>query len=288
MPYTGPRDAQYDLSQIPLPANFDAPPTPDQPLKTRLFHETYRRQGFGGHDLQTERGWREIIARYWGLCSQVDTHLGTILAALAESGQYDDTIIVYTSDHGDMMGSHQLLAKCVMFEEATRVPLLIKLPGQSQGRRVGGVTSQVDLVPTLLDLMGQEIPPELQGKSLRDAAEGQRTLADEEIFIEWNGLNNGFGDVLGQASVPAPMRDLASEAEAIEAIGDPVRTIVCADGWKLNVSPRGEHELYDLNSDPAETVNLAGRAEHSERVAELTEKIQRWQQRTGDRAGGGR
>ena len=80
---------------------------------------------------KTEADWRRMIANYWGLCSLVDTHVGTILQTLWRNPALaDNTIVVYTSDHGDMMGSHRLIAKCVMFEEAVRVPLLVHLPGQ--------------------------------------------------------------------------------------------------------------------------------------------------------------
>ena len=70
------------------------------------------------------------MANYWGLCSQVDHHFGRILDALERAGTFDDTLIVFTSDHGDLMGSHQMIAKGVMFDESARIPLLMKLPGQ--------------------------------------------------------------------------------------------------------------------------------------------------------------
>ena len=145
MPFTGPRDNQYDPAAIPLPANFDALPGPDQPLKTRLFQRAYYEHGHG-LPLKTPADWQRMIANYWGLCSLVDTHVGTILNTLQECGVADNTIIVYTSDHGDMMGSHRLIAKCVMYEEAARVPLLVHLPGQTRERHIAAPVSQIDVV----------------------------------------------------------------------------------------------------------------------------------------------
>ena len=137
MPFFGPRDNQYDPARSRCPANFDDLPAADQPLKARVYQKAYYERGHSGLPLKTEADWRRMIAHYWGLCSLVDTHVGTILDTLcANAGLDDNTIVVYTSDHGDMMGSHRLIAKCVMFEEAVRVPLLVRLPGQKRARRI--------------------------------------------------------------------------------------------------------------------------------------------------------
>ena len=282
MPFTSPRDDQYDPKQVALPENFNDLPDADNPLKTRLFYQTYFERGLG-LPLKNEADWRRMIANYWGLCSLVDTHVGTILDTLEDCGLRDNTIIVFTSDHGDMMGSHRLLAKCVQFEEAVRVPFLLHLPGQTQGRHIHQNVSQVDVVPTLLDLLGQPVPEHLQGKSLRpwfDPSVAPRPV--EDIIIEWNGHNNGFGDVNGKVTIPEPMRALGSEEEIIQAITDPVRTVITPEGWKLNYSPAGEHELYDLSQDPYETHNLASHPDQQKRIQTLLERIQYWQEQTQD------
>ena len=283
MPFFGPRDDQYDPDQIPLPASFDCFPTQDQPLKTRLFQRAHYAKGNHGMPLKTEADWRRVMANYWGLCSLVDTHTGTILRTLDECGLRDSTIVVYTSDHGDAMGNHRLLAKCVMFEEAARVPLLMRLPGQRSSRRVWGPVSQIDLVPTLLDLLGQPIPDHLEGKSLKPSLErpGDITL-QEDVVVEWNGPNNGFGDRLGRVSIPESMLDLATREQIERATTDPVRTLITPDGWKFNCSPLGEHELYNLKDDPLEMRNLAAEPECHSFLEKLTARIRRWQEMTGD------
>jgi arylsulfatase A-like enzyme len=282
MPFFGPRDDQHDVAQVTLPRNFDALPTAEQPLKTRLYQRTYYEHGHSGLPLRTEADWRRMIANYWGLCSLVDTHVGTILDTLEACGLGENTIVVYTSDHGDMMGSHRLLAKCVSFEEAIRVPLLVRLPGGMTSSRVSEPVSQVDLVPTLLDLMSQPIPDDLQGQSLRPLIEGRVDAPPRDVFVEWNGHNNGFGDAIGRVSIPTPMRTLAAEKEIAAAITDPVRTVITPDGWKFNYSPLGEHELYHLDRDPMERHNLARREEMHPVLLDLADRIQRWQERTGD------
>jgi len=269
MPFFGPRDDQHDPADVILPDNFAAYPTADQPSRAcRQRQRTYE-HGHSGLSLKSEADWRRMIANYWGLCSLVDTHVGRILATLEECGLADNTIVVYTSDHGDMMGSHGLIAKCVMFDEAARVPLLVRLPGQPRPQRVTAPVSQIDLVPTLLDLMEEPIPPALQGYSLRPVVEGTGEPRESDVFIEWN--------------VRAPEPGAADSPEnAWEATGDFVRSVVTPDGLKFNWSALAEHELYDLTKDPGETTNLVNVREMRPVVLGLADRIRRWQERTGD------
>jgi len=280
MPYFGPRDAQYDPRQMLLPANFDAIPGAAQPLKARLLQQHYRRQGHSGLPLANTSDWRRLIANYWGLCSLIDTHIGTILDTLDACGLSQNTIVVFTSDHGDMMGAHQLLAKCVMYQEAIRIPLMIRMPGQAAGKRIASPVSQIDIVPTLLDLMGQPISNALQGKSLRCRMDDPALTGARPVFVEWNGPNNGLGDKLGRTQIPEWMSELATREDIAAACTDPVRTVITAEGWKLNCSPLGEHELYNLRNDPCETENLVNQDRLLAR--ELREQILMWQKQTGD------
>ena len=282
MPFFGPRDDQHDPAEVSLPANLENPPTEHQPLKARAFAQAYYERGHRGLPLRTEADWRRMVANYWGLCSLVDTYVGRILETLDDCGLADSTIVVYTSDHGDMMGSHRLLAKCVMFEEAVRVPLSVRLPGQTVTRRVRGPVSQIDLVPTLLDLMGQPVPDHLQGRSLRlcvDSGAGP----EHDVFIEWNGANSGIvGESKDRLRIPEGLAGRITQEQLAAAVTDPVRTIMTQDGWKYNHSIIGEDELYDLNSDAVETVNLASRAEHASRTQASRDRIRLWQEQTGD------
>lgn len=284
MPYFSPRDNQYDPADIPLPPNFMDLPGEENPLKTRLYYLGYRDGGHSGLPLKTEADWRRMIANYWGLCSLVDTHLGRILRTLEENGLAEDTIVIYTSDHGDMMGAHHLLAKCTQFEEAATVPLLVRVPGVADdGRHVAEPVSQIDVVPTILDAMGQPVPEGLQGYSLMPFLRGEEpSLPEGDVVVEWQGYNNGFGDVIGQPSILPVWRETATEEEIVTALGDPVRTVITPEGWKLNWSSIGEDELYNLTEDPYETRNLYAEPGHEEVIADLKDRIRRWQARTGD------
>ncbi len=280
MPFFGPRNNQYNPDDIPLPDNFDHIPDEGNPLKTRFFAHKYNQFGINGIDLSSPEGWQRLRANYWGLCSQVDTYVGKIIDKLKECGLYDDTIIVFTSDHGDMMGSHRLVAKCVMFEEAVRVPFFLKLNGQKENRKVRGPVSQIDVVPTLLEAMGKQPPANLQGKSLKKIAkEGGTVPTENDIFIEWTGTEG----TIGGYDIPAEFKNEVPDREELDKyLGAEVRTIVTPSGWKYNWSPLGEDELYNLNEDPGEINNLATDISQKERISGLREKITDWQAKTRD------
>ncbi len=255
MPFFGPRDDQYNADAVPLPESFDDD-LEDLPLKIRLFHRSYRERGHSGLELKEPKGWREIISRYWGLVSMVDTQVGRILDALRASNAADNTIVVFTSDHGDMMGAHGLLGKCVMFEEAIRVPLLIEMP-QGLREKYSNIPnvesrpiSQVDLIPTLLELLGGDVPESLDGSSLFYGNQ------ERDVMIEWNGMNSGFGDVVGDTEIMPEWREYADDLTIKVALDDPVRTIVTPDKLKYSWSHRREDTLFDLENDPHELVNL--------------------------------
>jgi len=258
MPFFGPRDDQYDPASIPLPANHQALPDETMPEKYALKSLE--------HSGMTEAKWRALRARYYGLCSLVDTHAGRILDAIKAKGLWDDTIIVFTSDHGDMMGSHRMTAKGVMYEEAVRVPMLVKMPNQHDAITVSGPVSHIDVLPTLLDLMGSGIPDELQGRSLRPVTESADARSEGDVFIEWNSASPTGGEPNNPGE------------EVIE------RTIITQDGWKLVLSSCGRHILFNLNDDPGETTNLHSRPEHAPLVRELTGRIRAWQERSDDNA----
>ena len=299
-PYGGPLDDMYDRSEVILPDNFDAFPTADQHTRPMLEAMFFRHEQHGGNDTQTEAGWRDIIARYWGLCTLVDRHIGRILDALDACGLADNTIVVFLSDHGDMMGSHRLLGKNVQFEESIKVPLMIRLPGQTEAHRVSTRVSHIDVLPTLLDLLDQPTPEHLQGRSLRPLLAGQSSGSDaDDVFVEWQGLNHAVSNALGirrggvehldpedlsRDTIADYLAQIVTRDEAIAALTDTIRTVITQDGWKFNWSGLGQHELYNLTDNPGETVNLARDPAQQARLRELAGRIRQWQQRTGDTA----
>ena len=167
-----------------------------------------------------------------------------------------------------------------MFEESSRVPLLVRLPGQSRARRVTGPVSQIDLVPTLLDLMGQPVPDHLQGSSLRALLADGGDRAEGDVFIEWNTDQRPGSDP--KAALPDWAGGICTPEEAHAARADPIRTVVTPDGWKLNYSTIGQHELFCLAEDPLEMRNLAADSAQRPRMEDMLGRIKAWQRRTGD------
>ncbi|MBT3342182.1 MAG: sulfatase-like hydrolase/transferase [Gemmatimonadetes bacterium] len=269
-PHTGPLNDLYDPASLPTGPTFMERPGDDTPLILRLMSAIYMESEEYGFDLRTSEGWRGVMARYWGNTTLVDRSVAKILSTLQECGLAEDTIVVFTSDHGEQMGDHGILGKTVMYEESVRVPLLLRAPMlEATPRHIEGNASHNDLVPTILDLMGCEVPGHLQGVSRVPVLQGEEDLADEDIFIQWNGADGHPSASLG-------------EAEINQSMGEPLRSVVTADRWKLNLYTRGPGELYDLNADPHEQRNLFGIAEHHRRRDDLYERICAWQGNVDD------
>lgn len=268
-PHTGPLNDYYDPSELPVGPAFRQKPPANASLLNRVLSAYYMESEEYGYDLRTDEGWRAVRARYYGNVTLIDRSVGKILAALEESGQADNTIVVFTSDHGEMVGDHGILGKTVLYEESVKVPLLIHVPWLSnQQRMIGGNISHIDLVPTLLDLMGESIPEHLQGESRVSVLNGGATLSENDVFIQWN-RNDGH---------PRP-----GEAEVNPAMSTPWRSVISADRWKLNLSAHDQCELYDLNTDPCETVNYFDDPKCRDRIQDLADRIRQWQMQTDDR-----
>jgi arylsulfatase A-like enzyme len=225
--------------------------------------------------------YRSIKQRYLGLVTLVDQSIGAILGCLERCGLAEHTIVMHTSDHGDSLGAHHLFGKETMFEEATRVPWLIRLPGQTQQKLISNPVSHIDFVPTLLDLLGQSNHPQCAGKSLLPlindeiAASSPLRTADATgaVFLEW-----------------APNRTkvkkgswLARRRMIKRAVEESTRTLVSPDGWKLCLRDKDLNELYNLNEDPFETRNLYSDPQYAAVVSRFTTEIHRWQDATNDK-----
>lgn len=155
----------------PLPANFEI--QQDEPegltsLDWRMFRP-YVRQHW------TEQDWRRHRWAYARLTERVDAQIGRVLDALRESGLEENTVVIFTSDHGDMDAAHRLEHKSMPFEEAMRVPFIVSWKGVIKGGSVDRehlVATGLDLIPTLCDFAGVTVPPELKGRSVRKLVEG--------------------------------------------------------------------------------------------------------------------
>ena len=159
-----------------------------------------------------------------------------------------------------------------MFEEAARVPYLVRLPGQKRSKIVPQPVSHIDFVPTLLDLLGQPKRPQCAGKSLLPLLR-EEAMSPENIFIEWapNRTKIKKGTSL------APRRMIK------RAVDESTRTVVSSDGWKLCLRDKDLNELYNLSDDPLETRNLYSDRQYTSVISRYAGEIDRWQESTNDR-----
>jgi arylsulfatase A-like enzyme len=186
----------------------------------------------------------------------IDDAVGRILAALEESGQADDTIVVFTSDHGDWLGDHQLWQKgAIHFQGVTRVPWIVRWPDVAQPRRrIESVASQIDMMPTLLDAAGVEIPYAVQGESLRPVLAGEQESVRPYALVEHRHEAVREDSYFAQnhpEAIPGGVMNWGDEDVH-------VKTIITDDHRLSHVTgiPEDYGELFDLTNDPHETENL--------------------------------
>jgi arylsulfatase A-like enzyme len=144
-----------------------------------------------------ERGLRWMLAQYLGMISEVDAQLGRIWDALVSRGEWDETIVVVTADHGEMLGDHGLRDKGGFFEQSQRIVGIVRVPGCAEGGVVDAFTENVDIMPTLADLFGIDVPLQCDGRSLVPFLEGEapaewRDAAHWEF--DWSPLVIPLGD----------------------------------------------------------------------------------------------
>lgn len=270
-PNFGPLNGYHPDDEVNLPENWNAYPDGTEPLRyhfLRLYAALDR--GITGEDIRRE------TSRYWGLVTLVDMAVGGILGELERWGLDENTIVVYTSDHGEMMGSHGLYFKSVMYEEAARVPCMIRYPKRGYAnRKISNPVSHIDLTPTVLDLAGvPEKAEKLPGKSY------SRYLDDdakqEPVFLQWHAHPSGRYDRLRKEG-------LITSEEAGLAVNVNTRAVVSPDGYKLCLSDHGEKsQLYDLNKDPFEKENVYSRNNYKTQTLRLTRALEAWQENIED------
>lgn len=250
MPFNGPLNDLHSEVEAPVPENYPGFPIEKEPEYYKAKRQDFLENGFEGQELKTRAGFQRLNRNYAGLCAQVDLAVGRILKSLEESGQSGNTIIVFTTDHGEMMGAHTLLAKSVFYEEAIHVPMLLHVPfRQTVQQHVAQPVSHIDVVPTLLHLMGKPTPESLPGASLVPLIEGKQSREDH-VFIEWHRPNG--------------------------------RTVISPDGWKMSLYDGDNCLLFNRGKDPLELTNLYYRPESKPVIARLRARLDKWQQRVKD------
>ncbi len=195
---------------------------------------------------------RSSLKDYFSHCTAMDHDFGRLMKTLDEEGLADNTLVVFTADHGDMHRSHGLTYKGKPEEESWHIPLIMRLPGEIKpGQVVGNLISSADLMPTILSICGLNVPATCTGKD-KSAAMGAQGLADESIYggtqANWRGVVKG----------------------------DYKLVMEVADGSEV------PSKMYNLADDPYELTNLVNKPEHAATQVDLTAEITMWKTRTSD------
>ena len=177
-PYGGPLDDMYDPESLPTgPTFLKKPENVAEIDNARAEYHSSFLEGADqksdeymnnylasrGEDFSTREGWLKARADYFANITLVDKMVGRIVDSLKENNLYENTIIIFTSDHGEMIGDHGMLEKRTLYEESARVPMLVKLQNQNNMKRIKGSFSQIDFVPTILSKLNQKLPENLHG-----------------------------------------------------------------------------------------------------------------------------
>jgi len=239
----------------PLPANFNA--IRNEPSILGAFRQRQEKS-----DDELSRGneikWRQYRWAYYHLTEVVDELIGQVLKALKESPYADNTLIIFTSDHGEMAGSHRLRTKNYMYEEATAVPLIICPPGKKSIAAVDKrhLVSGLDILPTMCDYAGLPIPKSFEGVTLRSLVENRNA----KLETYW--------------------RD-----HLVLEINDKTEVrMVRSDRYKYIVYAKGEmrEQLFDLDLDPGEMTNLVHQPEMKATIEAHRDMLREWTKQTGD------
>jgi arylsulfatase A-like enzyme len=230
------------------------PPWPSFPDALEGKPEPQRRQheiwGTGGW---TWDDWEPFVRLYYAEVSEIDHHVGRVLSWLDEHGLADDTLVVYSTDHGDFAGGHGFADKHFnMYDDVLRVPLIVRWPGRvvAGSRPEGFVSQEIDIARTLLDAADVEAPDSFVGHDLVGAAVPRADI-----------LSQYFGTESGMYS----SRMLRERR------------------WKYIWNPLHRDELYDLEHDPGELTNLVDDERYAEELARLRRRLVEWMEEVGDR-----
>ena len=227
-----PWDAMYDPDALTLLPGW---------LESPLARDLERHTGYFPHADLTEAKLRRAMAFYYATISQIDFHVGRMVNVLKQKGLYENTLIVYTSDHGDYLGFHHLLLKGnYMVDPVIKVPLILKFPGQARAGTVSDdLVNNIDVGPTLLRAAGCDVPSPMSGRNLADAVS-----ESDVVFAEgWGGQ---------EYMVRTRTRKL----------------LLCRDG--------AQSLFFDLERDPLEMENRIDDPAYADDVAALRECLLRW------------
>ena len=216
--------------------------------------------------LLDDQNLRQLKATYYGMMSEVDDQLGRLIGFLKETGAYENTLIVFTSDHGENLGDHWAFSKYTYFDHTFHVPLIVRCPSaaadQSRGSLVEAFTESVDIMPTILDAISGEIPEQCDGRSLLPFCRGEPAERwRDEAHMEFD-LRSPYD---GKGPPPLGLK-----------MHQCMTTIIRGERYKYVHFVALPSLLFDLQEDPDEFNNLADDPAYRHIVVEYAEKLLSW------------
>ncbi|MCH2568726.1 MAG: sulfatase-like hydrolase/transferase [Pseudomonadales bacterium] len=207
-------------------------------------------------DMPEDFDLRDLYTQYYGATSWVDSAVGRLMGMLQENGLDEDTIVLFTADHGDNLGSHHRWNKTLMYQESSSVPCIYHVPGVTNGKVADTqMVSHVDIMPTMLDLIGAEAPPHVQGRSVAPVIRGEvDVLLNNYVFIE-------------------------SEIQAV-GVRTPQYTFAKRFDRATRQTSRDKMRLYDIKADPFEMTNLADSEKEHPAIGEWEGILDDWHENT--------
>ena len=263
------------------PESIDMPPQMAGDLEDKMERLRVYRHVMG-LDRTSEDELRRAVAMYYGMIRYLDDAIGAILDTLEETGAAENTIVVFTADHGDYAGEHGLMLKSGTFYDCmTRVPLIVSWPGGLESGVIREeLVSNIDIIPTVASLIGLEVAEPVYGRLLPGAGGTGR----EAVFAEHGagGPRVLMSDLKNYPDYTDPnpvVHFRMMHARSAEGRPKMIRT----DRWKYIYDPMDPvDELYDMEADPWELTNLAGLSSFDATRQELRDRLLRWAVMTED------
>ena len=227
-----------------------------------------------GLSAEEQKAWnyQSFMRNYLRCVASIDENAGRLLDFLDENQLTDDTIVIYTSDHGFFLGDHGWYDKRFMYEESIRIPFLMRFPRAIQPGTVSDrIALNVDFAPTILDYAGAPVPQDMQGRSLRALAEG-RAPTDWRTSMYYR-----YWMHLAHFNIPAHYGIRSGRHKLIHYYGEAL-----GSAGAIDESTPPEWELFDLENDPQELVNIYHDPANAELIDELKSELERLQRELGD------
>lgn len=261
-----PYDSLYSDVEIPLPRRVDLEHIKSRPPHVeRMIRRTELRGRAPEHEMDRE-ALQWIYRSYYGSITHIDDEVGATLETLDKLGLADNTVVIFVSDHGDQMLEHGMMGKNVLFEGSVRVPFMIRYPNHIKPDTYDELVETIDLLPTLFEFCGLDIPYHAHGRSFVPLiTESDAEYETRDCVFSENVMPEVFAN-----------RHNFEKGKGVFGVRHPDAKMVRTRRWKYNYYPSGYEELFDLEQEPEEYTNLAADPTHREIRDELHGRMVDW------------